>query len=153
MIRPALAAALLALSACQAAPQDPAAPSTPVPRAQQSVATTGNPFPAMGPFAIHPDRDPTVMVAGCPHMNPTSRPAGSNCYGVFPEQCGADRAAAFQGQELDGSTREQIDAIAPPGGIRYIRLREPVNQDFRPGRLNVELGGPIGKTIAKVDCF
>ncbi|MEO6042174.1 MAG: I78 family peptidase inhibitor [Croceibacterium sp.] len=148
----ALAAVLLTLSACQAAPRDPAGPATPVPRAQESTPTTGNPFPAMGPFAVHPDRGTTLMVAGCPHMNPVSRPSGSNCYGIFPEQCGADRAAAFQGNELDAAAREQIEAIAPPGGIRFIKPGEPVTADLRAGRLNIELGGKDGKTIVKADC-
>jgi hypothetical protein len=91
------------------------------------------------------------MIAGCPGMNPQRRPRGSNCFGIFPEQCGADRAATFLDQPLTPESRAQIEEIAPLGGIRFIRPGEAVIQDLRTGRLNIELD--VQGNPARIDCY
>jgi hypothetical protein len=152
VIRPGFAAFLFALAGCQGADKSAASAPAAKPFAQPAKAAPVA-VPVMAPFSVHPDRNLKDMVAGCPGMNPESRPRGSNCQAIFPEQCGADRAAAFQGQELDSSLKEQIAGIAPPGGVRYVELGQPVTQDLRAGRLNIELGGGKKQTVLKVDCY
>jgi len=162
VIRRALAAfLLLALAGCHAADKDAAgAPAPGATSAAQNVSQALGITPkptktvavsAMAPFSVHPNRDLHDMVAGCPGLSATSRPRGSNCHGIFPEQCGADRAAAFQGQKVDSTLKEQIAAIEPPEGVRYIGIGEAYTQDLRKGRLNI-LTGP-DKLIVEVDCF
>jgi len=152
VIRPALAAFLLALPGCQAAEKSAAGAPAARPFAKPSRAAPAA-VAAMAPFSIHPDRNLSDKIAGCPGMSPASRPRGSNCHGIFPEQCGADRAAAFQGQELNSTLKEQIAAIEPPGGVRYIEFGQPVTQDLRAGRLNIELSGKDNKSVMKADCY
>ena len=84
-------------------------------------------------------------------MNPEQRPRGSNCFGIFPEQCGADRAAAFVTQPFTAELRGRIEAIAPPGGIRFIRPNDAVTDDLRFERLDV-LIDDRGR-VEKVDCY
>ena len=154
MIYPALAAAamILALSACQAATEDPGSAAGAATLGGSTVAAaTPSTVPVPDPFAIRAERDRTDLVAGCPGMNPEQRPRGSNCFGIFPEQCGADRAAAFREQPLTADLRQRIEAIHPPGGIRFIRPDEPVTDDLRLGRLNVHLDRQ-GR-IDTVDCY
>ena len=97
------------------------------------------------------DRGRADLIAGCPGMNPQRRPEGSNCFGIFPEQCGADRAAAFLRQPLTSDTRARLEAFAPPGGIRVIRPGEAVIQDLRPNRLNIELDAQ--GVVDRADCY
>jgi len=146
-MRAALAAglSLLSLAACQAATEPQ--PAASVPSATPTVVAS----PAPNTFAVRADRDTGDMIAGCPHQNPEQRPRGSNCFGIFPEQCGADRAAAYVGQSLTPEKRRDVEAIAPPGGIRFIRPAEPVTDDLRFGRLNVLLD--TQGRIDKVDCY
>jgi len=153
VIRSALAAgsALLALSACQAASEDHAPEAGAAAPSGSASANTAAPPPASDPFAIRPDRDRPDMVAGCPGMNPQLRPRGSNCFGIFPEQCGADQASAFVGRPLSPPARARIEAIAPPDGVRFIRPGEAVIQDLRPGRLNIELDSQ--GSIERIDCY
>jgi len=84
-------------------------------------------------------------------MNPQHRPRGSNCFGIFPEQCGADRAAAFLGEPLTADARVRIEQIAAPGGTRFIRPGEAVIQDLRPDRLNIELD--TQGEVERIDCY
>jgi len=152
VIARALAAAFLVLAACQAQQEQAAAGAPSVPAAEASAASPRPaPAPTQDPFEVRADRDRANLIAGCPHQNPATRPAGSNCYGIFPEQCGADRAAAWQSQPLTASLRARIEEIAPPGGVRFIRPGEAVIQDLRPGRLNIELD--TKDRIARADCY
>jgi len=91
------------------------------------------------------------MVPGCPHRNPARRPRGSNCFGIFPEQCGANRAALFLGQPLTPQLRSSIEAIGPPGGVRFIRPGETVIQNLSFGRLNIGLDAQ--GTVERADCY
>jgi hypothetical protein len=159
-MRAALAAAalLFALAACRPAEEDagpaasavsPAAdPATPV--AAASSPATPPPASSSG-FAVRTDRDLQDRIPGCSGMNPRQRPRGSNCFGIFPEQCGADRAAAFVSQPFTADVRARIEAIAPPGGIRFTRPNEAVTDDLRFERLNVHIDAQ-GR-VEKVDCY
>jgi hypothetical protein len=154
LIRSALAAgaAFLALSACQAASEDPATAAGVTPSGDAPAELRApSPSAAPDPFAIRPDRAGAEMIAGCPGMNPQQRPRGSNCFGLFAEQCGADRATAFLSQPLTQGTRNSIEQIASPGGIRFIRPGEAVIQDLRPDRLNIELDAQ--GAVERIDCY
>ena len=146
MTRAALAAAalLFPLAACQPAEED-AGP------AASAVSSLSPPPPARSAFAIRADRGLQHRVPGCPGMNPQQRPRGSNCVGICPEQCGADRAAEFVSQPFTAETRARIEAIAPPGGIRFTRPNEAVTDDLRFARLNVLID--TQGHIDKVDCY
>jgi len=137
MFRPALAAGamFLVLAACKAGNEEPAPAA--------SVASD--------PFAIRADRNLGDLIDGCPHQNPTHRPRGSNCFGIFPEQCGADQAQAFAGLRIPPEARSAIEAIGPPDGVRFIRPGEPVIQDLRSGRLNIELDAD--DKVLRIDCY
>ena len=102
-------------------------------------------------FAPMQSRDRNDLVAGCPHMFPARRPRGSNCYGIYPEECGADRARGFVGQNASADVRARIVAFSPNGDVRFIMPGEPVIQDLRPGRLNIELDAQ--GAIAEADCY
>jgi len=166
MIRRALAAGavLLALSACQVESAEPAPAAgaansldrvadseTSAAGSRPSPAPSSEPSRGGEPFAVRSDRNLTDMITGCPHQNPLRRPRGSNCFGIFPEQCGADQAQPFHGQPLTQETRARIEAIAPPDGVRFIRPGEPVIQDLRAGRLNIELDAE--DRVERIDCY
>jgi hypothetical protein len=88
----------------------------------------------------------------CPGINPAiRRPRGSNCLGLLPSQCGADRVRRFLRQPATPQLRKAVQRAAGHGNIRWIRPGEPVIQDLRPGRLNMQLDRR-GR-IAAVDCY
>jgi len=150
--RAALAATLLLLplAACQAAAERQVAATAATSSSAVAPLPAASPSPPAGGFAIRADRDRGDLIPGCPRHAPKQRPRDSNCYGIFPEQCGADRAAAHVGQPLTADRRREIEAIAPPGGIRFVRLAEAVTDDLRFQRLNVLLDAQ-GR-VEKVDC-
>ena len=135
----AATALLFPLAACQPAQED-AGP------AASAVSPS-----ARAAFAVRADRDLQDRIPGCAGMNPQQRPRGSNCFGIFPEQCGADRATAFVTQPFTADVRARIEAIDPPGGIRFTRPNEAVTDDLRFERLNVHIDAQ-GR-VDKVDCF
>jgi hypothetical protein len=155
LIRQALAAgaAFLALSACQAESEEPgvAAGAATFSDGASAQAEVPSPSPTRASFAIRGDRDQADLIAGCQGMNPEPRPRGSNCFGIFPEQCGADQAATFLSEILTPDARARIEAIAAPGGTRFIRPGEAVIQDLRPGRLNIELDAQ--GIVERIDCY
>jgi Peptidase inhibitor I78 family len=102
-------------------------------------------------FPPLPSRDLNDMVAGCAHQNPEKRPRGSNCAGIFPEQCGADKAKAFIGQIATPVLRERIQSFAPADGVRFILPMEAVTEDLRFGRLNVQMDD--SSRIVAIDCY
>ena len=83
-------------------------------------------------------------------MNPRSRARGSNCFGIFPEQCGADVAARHIGEAMTPALADRLEQVAP-GGARIIRPLQAVHDDLRYGRLNVILDDE--DRIAEVDCY
>jgi hypothetical protein len=102
-------------------------------------------------FAPFPSRDLKDRVRGCQGMNPDWRPRGSNCHGIFPEQCGADLARAHLGKTLTPEMRNLIASYSPNGDVRFIRPGDAVIQDLRPGRLNIGLGAQ--DQIEDIDCY
>jgi Peptidase inhibitor I78 family len=121
-----------------------AAPPEPAPMSAQ-VKPLPDTFPPL------PSRNLKDLVAGCRHQNPEKRPRGSNCYGIFPEQCGADKAKAFVGQIASATVRERIRSITPAEQARFIMPLDAVIEDLRYGRLNVQLDR-AGR-IVTVDCY
>ena len=83
-------------------------------------------------------------------MNPEQRPRGSNCFGIFPEQCGADIAARHIGEAMTAALANRMEQIAP-GGARIIRPMQAVQDDLRYARLNVILDEQ--DRVAEVDCY
>lgn len=88
----------------------------------------------------------------CPGINPDiRRPAGSNCLGILPEACGADRLTAFVGLFADPATRREAEALVETTDIRWIRPGDAVIEDLRANRLNFELDE--NDRIEKIDCY
>jgi hypothetical protein len=105
---------------------------------------------AAGPRPPDPKRDPEDLVAGCSGMHPEQRPRGSNCFGIFPEQCGADLAARHIGELMTPTLATRLEEIAP-GGARIIRPMQAVHDDLRHARLNVLLDEQ--DRVTEVDCY
>lgn len=120
---------------------------------RESTATAGSQDPdkaAAGAGRAAPERDREDLVAGCPGMNPKQRPRGSNCFGIFPEQCGAEIAARHIGDTMTETLALRMEEMAP-GGARIIRPMQGVTHDLRHARLNVILDER--DRIAEVDCY
>lgn len=65
-----------------------------------------------------------------------------------PEQSGCG-AAGFQG--LIGQPKAALSSLTLPAGTRIIGPEQAVTMDFRPDRLNVEIG-PDAR-IARIGCY
>ncbi len=63
-----------------------------------------------------------------------------------PDSC---HSAQFQG--LVGQPRAVLDQLRLPLGTRVIGPNDPVTMDFRPDRLNFEIGA--NGLIAKIGCY
>ena len=88
----------------------------------------------------------------CPGINPAvRRERGSNCLGIRPDACGADHARAFLHRPATRVVRAQVRRAVGHDRIRWIRPGEPVIQDLRANRLNMQLDRR-GR-IAVVDCY
>ena len=138
--------------ASPASTQSPAAVEPP-PGGWDGTYAAGTRDPAKdeaGPLPPNPHRDLDDLVRGCPGMNPEQRPRGSNCLGIFPEQCGADKAAAHIGEPMTRALAARMEAMAP-GGARIIRPGQAVTDDLRQGRLNVLLDEQ--DRVKEVDCY
>jgi hypothetical protein len=125
---------------------------------RSSTSVVPNPAPMSPKVAPLPDTFPPLpsrnlkdLVAGCQHQNPEKRPRGSNCYGIFPEQCGADKAKAFVGQTASATVRERIRSFTPSEEPRFIMPLDAVIEDLRFGRLNIQMD-KAGR-IVSVDCY
>lgn len=143
----AIVAALLTgcSRAQEAADEPPAASPSSV---TSSVAET--PAAADGLRQADASRGTEDLVAGCPGMLPKRRPRGSNCFGIFPKQCGADIAARHVGELMTETLAIRLEEIAR-GGARIIRPKQVVHDDLRDSRLNVVLDAR--NRIAEVDCY
>lgn len=86
----------------------------------------------------------------CPSYADPDRPSGSNCLGILPESCGADRAYQFVGQPMSDDILKVVRESAS-GGVRTFVSGQPVTDDLRPGRLNIKTNET--GTILSVDCF
>ncbi|QLC23849.1 hypothetical protein HFP57_01575 [Parasphingopyxis algicola] len=150
---PALKAslAMLAVSACgpqpeTAEPIDTGEASEIATRAQERMAVAdGDPAPSAEP-AAEGDLPP------CPGINPDiRRPAGSNCLGIVPELCGADRLRDLVGRVADDATRREAVAAVGHDDIRWIRPGDGVNDDLQPNRINIQLDD--ANRIETIDCY
>lgn len=108
------------------------------------------PEPAELPAPKVADKQPGDL-APCPGINPDiRRPAGSNCLGITPEECGASLAQQYVGRKGTPALRKEISELAV-GSFRWIPYGTAVTDDLQAGRMNVSLDED--GTIAKVDCF
>ncbi|MBV7267196.1 hypothetical protein [Erythrobacter ani] len=140
-----LAGVPLALSACAQVEDD--GPSTDVPPSVSVPADTPPPIPPSPPLAERQRGD----LPPCPGINPDiRRPPGSNCLGITPDQCGADRAQDFVGRRGTDNLRREISQLAV-GGYRWIPYLTPVTDDLNPVRMNVLLSE--GGLIDRIDCY
>ena len=124
--------------------------------AQQSrpdaVAAVDEP-PAEQVAVISRTEEPAVRwqpPATCPAWASDSRPEGSNCYGILPETCGADRAARYVGMEGTDQVRAALETIAVRE-LRWLPPRTAYTDDLSDGRLNVILDE--NNMITRVDCY
>lgn len=138
--------------------RDPAASpaiitAPPQPDGDDSVAR--NPPPTLPPPPLPPSAPMVVNSAAddepmCPGIR-IRRPKGSNCLGILPTACGADKLAALIGKpdtpEMRADTAQRIGHV----NIRWIKPGQPVIENLDPERLNVGLDGQ-GR-VAKVDCY
>lgn len=63
-----------------------------------------------------------------------------------PNACGASK---YEG--LIGQPAAALDKMTFPAGTRILRPNSPMTMDFRPDRLNIEIGKK--GTVTKVSCF
>jgi Peptidase inhibitor I78 family len=88
----------------------------------------------------------------CPGMSvPTRRVKGSNCFGILPAVCGADKAASYVGIAADAKVREAVTNLVGHKNIRWTSPGQAEIENLDPDRLNMLLD-ERGR-IAKVDCY
>ncbi|NNM76298.1 hypothetical protein HJG53_05200 [Sphingomonas sp. ID1715] len=93
-----------------------------------------------------------AAIDACPGIDPGLRRArGTNCYGITLRECGADRARAYLGLRATPAVRLRVRRAVGHDQIRWIRPGEPVIQDLRRNRLNMQLD-KRGR-IAIADCY
>lgn len=121
----------LSASSPETPPPVPVAPSKPSP------ATAGR---------------PTKYLPNCPGMSTQNpRVAGSNCFGILPVECGADKAKSYIGRRADAITRKIVTTQVGHENIRWIAPGEPVIENLDRQRLNMHLDKQ-GR-VQKVDCY
>jgi hypothetical protein len=86
----------------------------------------------------------------CPGMD-IKRPAGTNCFGILPSACGADKIKKYVGRIAVPPLRAEVATLVSQRDIRWIRPGEPVVENLDPERLNIELD--TKGAIARVDCY
>lgn len=147
-----LALAFISLAGCTAADQ-PASPQDggQVAQAREPVATPSPSATPPAPVNVPTNKAQPGDLASCPGINPDiRRSAGSNCYGITPDQCGADRVRYLVGQEGTEERERYISGFAK-GGFRWIPYMTAVTEDLRADRLNVELDK--AGVITNIDCY
>jgi hypothetical protein len=140
---------LTMLAACSAPPASDQPATEP---AKTEIVASGptTPSPA-SPATEQPAQRPRYA-APCPgYSDDIRRPLGSNCLGILPTACGADRVADIIGARDTPALRARVSALLGNGNQRWIAPGEPVTEDLRPDRLNVELDAQ-GR-VAVVDCY
>lgn len=83
---------------------------------------------------------PLLALAACvdPTVTPPAEPDTDQC-----------NAASLNG--LVGQSSSVLRTMMLPAGTRVINAGDPVTMDFRPDRMNIEIG--IDQRIAKVACY
>ena len=156
---------VLAILACACSPSDSTPEPDnaddlvvpPAPSVVRSSAATGTIAPDpieieradYFPAASHRNLDD--LVRGCQGMSPDRRPRGSNCFGIFPEQCGAEKAQAHIGEVISPALQGRLTGYSPGGDIRIIKPGDTMIEDLRFGRLNVAVDAQ--DKILSADCF
>lgn len=106
---------------------------------------------SLAPANAAPKRPPGYL-APCPGINSDIlRPPGSNCLGITPNQCGADKAKIFIGNLAGPRTRAALMARVGHKQIRWTMPSEAQIQDLRPDRLNILMNEK--RRIVKIDCY
>lgn len=85
-----------------------------------------------------------ALMAGC--TMPPPPPLATDPVLPGPEVC---RAADYKG--LIGQSRSVLDAMLLPAGTRVMGPNDAVTADYRPDRVNIEIG--TGGRIEKVSCY
>lgn len=152
MHRAALVAHLLALaisvSACDT--RDTSTPSPAASGASIDVSRPVDKAALSAPTAAPAPRLATDLPS-CPGINPDiRRPAGSNCLGILPRECAADRVAGLVGSPDSPALRERVARTVAHANIRWIGFGEAVIENLDPTRLNISLDS--GGRVTAVDC-
>lgn len=80
-----------------------------------------------------------LLLVGCGEANVAAKPTAEDSCGAVP----------FQG--LVGQTEEVLRPMRLPDGTRVIGPDQSVTMDFRPTRMNIEIG--VGGLIARIGCY
>lgn len=78
-----------------------------------------------------------LVLGGCVSQTKPAPPVATAPEG---DQCGASKVADFVGKSPTEQTIAAIRERAKPQTIRVIRPNSPVTMDYRPDRLNIDLG-------------
>ncbi|MBD2841963.1 hypothetical protein [Erythrobacter rubeus] len=128
----------------------------------ESASSTASPVTATTTGPSLPSDDPPPLpsfppgsepgdLPPCPGVNPDiRRPAGSNCLGVVPERCGADRVQQYVGLEATPELRSLLPRLAV-SDFRWIPHMTAVTDDLNPTRMNVIIDAD--GLIEKIDCY
>jgi hypothetical protein len=132
----------LALAACTR--ENPEAPAAPMTSAGVVLAEPSRAAPSPLPPTPPPPYVPSQARAAddlkpCPGHNPDiRRPKGSNCLGIVPAECGADKAQVLMGQRFDpATTLAEVERLVGHRNIRITRFDQAVTDDLQHGRLNI----------------
>jgi Peptidase inhibitor I78 family len=79
------------------------------------------------------------------------RVEGSNCFGILPAVCGADKAASYIGLAADARVRKDVTNLVGHENLRWTSPGQAEIENLDPERLNMLLDG-VGR-IRKVDCY
>lgn len=84
---------------------------------------------------------PVALLAGCVQPTPPA----------VPPEPDRDACKASQYQGLIGQSASVLSAMTFPAGTRIINPGDAITMDFRPDRLNVEIG--VNGRIEKIGCY
>jgi Peptidase inhibitor I78 family len=151
-------ALLLALLLAACTRENPEAPAAPVTSDGVVLAEPGRAPPSpLPPSPLPPPSPAQARAAGdlapCPGYNPDiRRPEGSNCLGIVPAECGADKVNDFVGRGYEpATTLSQLELAVGHRNIRITRFDQAVTDDLQRGRLNV-VYDRAGR-ITHIDCY
>ncbi len=95
---------------------------------------------------------PVKYLPNCPGMNTRNRRVvGSNCFGILPAVCGADKAASYIGLSAVAKVRQAVTRLVGHENIRWTPPGQAEIENFLPERLNMLLDD--SGLIQKVDCY
>jgi hypothetical protein len=142
-----LATALLAISGCTQSPEPPAAKPRP------ALAERGVPAPPPTALPAPPRGGrQSSDLAPCPGINPDiRRPAGSNCLGIVPQACAADKVSDILKKTDSAALRADVTRRTGNTNVRWIGDGEAVIENLDPTRLNIQLDAQ--RRVHNVDCY